>query len=122
MTKANFDEQYFQLDAAAPHYAQTVREYLHQAFLHHWFGRQGSIEWPPRSPALISMDFFWGVFKNKVYERNPHIVIELKDYISDAFTEIDGDQNLCCTVCQSLLGRYEDCFKVEGGHVEHLRD
>ena len=47
---------------------------------------------------------------------------ELKDYISDAFTEIDGDRNLCRTVCQSVLDRYRDCCKVEGGHFEHLRD
>ena len=46
---------------------------------------------------------------------------ELKDYISDAFTEIDGDRNLCCTVCQRVLDRYEDCCKAEGRHLEHLR-
>ena len=66
--------------------------------------------------------FFGGVVKNKVCESNHHTVNELKDYILDAFTEIDGGQNLCCTVCQSVLDRNEDCFKVEGGHFEHLRD
>ena len=50
------------------------------------------------------MDLFCcGVIKNKVYDRNPHTVNESKDYISDAFTEIDGDQNLCLSVCQSAL-------------------
>lgn len=69
------------------------------------------------------MDFlFWGVVKNKFYERNPHIVNELKDYISDAFTEIYGDRNLCGTVCQSVLDRCEDCYKVKGGHFEHFKD
>jgi hypothetical protein len=122
-TKANFDELYFQQDGAPPHYAKTVREYLHQVFPQHWFGRRGCIEWPPRSPDMTPMDFFfWGVVKNKVYERNPHTVNELKDYISDAFTEIDGDRNLCRTVCQSVLDSYRDCCKVEGGHFEHLRD
>ena len=69
---------------------------------------------------------FWGVVKNKVYEIDPHTENELKDYISYTFTEIDGDRKLCCTVChtvcQSVLDRYEDCCKVEGGHLEHLRD
>ena len=46
----------------------------------------------------------------------------LKSYISDAFIEIDGDQNLCYTVCQSIFDRYEGCCKVEGGHFEHLRN
>ena len=48
------------------------------------------------------MDFFF------VGCRQEHTVNELKDYISDAFTEIGGDQNLCCTVCQRVLDRYED--------------
>ena len=47
---------------------------------------------------------------------------ELKGYISDAFTEIDGYRNLCRDVCQSALDRYVDCCKVEGGQFEHLRD
>ena len=46
--------------------------------------------------------FFWGAVKTKVDEINPHTVNELKDYISDAITEIYGDRNLCCTVCQSV--------------------
>ena len=70
------------------------------------------------------MDFFFGgVVKNKAYERNPHTVNELKDCISDAFTEIGGNQNLCHTVfCVCVLNRYEDCCKVEGGQFQHLRD
>ena len=52
------------------------------------------------------------VVKNKVYERNPHTVNELKECISDAFTEIDGDRNLCFTVVRSVLDRYEDFCKV----------
>ena len=67
------------------------------------------------------MDFLWGG-QEQGFERNLHTVNELKDYISDAFTEIDGDGNLCRTVCQSALDRYEDCCKVEVGHFEHLRD
>ena len=39
--------------------------------------------------------------------RNPHTVNELEDYISDAFTEIDGDCNLCRTVCKDVLERHE---------------
>ena len=57
-----------------------------------------------------------------MYEKFAHTVNELKGYISDTFTEIDGDWNLCRTVCQSVLDRSEDCRKVEGGHFELLRD
>ena len=62
------------------------------------------------------------VVKIKAYDRNPHTVNELKDCISDAITEIDGERNLCHAVCQSVLDRYEDCCRVEVGHFEYLRD
>ena len=65
--------------------------------------------------------FFWGVVKNKVYEKNPKTVNELEDYICDAFREIDENQNLCHIVCQSVLDRCEGCCNVGGGHFEHLR-
>ena len=101
-TKANFDEQYFQQNGAHPHYPQTVGKCLHHAFPQHWIGRRISIPWPPCSPLSPDTNgfLFGGAVKNKVYERNPHTGNELKDYISDAFSEIDGDRNLCCTVCQ----------------------
>ena len=36
---------------------------------------------------VLDLIYFWGVVKNKVYERirNPHTVDELKEYTSEAF-------------------------------------
>ena len=56
--KPIFDELFFQQDGAPPHYALRVRGYLNGVFPQRWFGRRGSIEWPPRSPDLTPMDFF----------------------------------------------------------------
>ena len=110
LNQSNFDKVFFQQDGAPPHYALRVRDYLKKVFPQHWFGRRGSIEWPPHLPDLAPMiSFFGGVVKNKVYEKNPKTVNELKDYILDAFKEIDEDQNLCRTVCHSLLDRCEEC-------------
>ena len=68
------------------------------------------------------MDYFsWGIAMNKVYKRNPNTVNELKDYISDAFTEVDGYRSLFHIVCQGVVDRYEECYKAEGGHLMHLR-
>ena len=123
LIKPNFDELFFHQDGAPPHYALRVRDYLNEVFPQHWFRRRGSIEWPPHSPDLTPMDFFfWGVVKNKVYEKNPKTINELKDYIHDALREIDEDRNLCRTVCQSGLDRCEECCNVGGGHFKHLRD
>ena len=68
--------------------------YLNEVLSQRWFGKRGSIEWLPRSLCLTPMDFFfWGVVKNKVYKKNPKTVNESKDYIHDAFSEIEEDRN-----------------------------
>ncbi|EZA55617.1 hypothetical protein X777_04243, partial [Ooceraea biroi] len=49
-----------------------VRECLNKAFPNKWIERRGSIEWPPRSPDLTPLDyFFWGYFKSKVRSTKP---------------------------------------------------
>jgi len=66
--------------------------------------------------------FFWGVVKNKVCERKPQTVDEMKEFITDAFMDIVSDRKLCRTVCQSVSDRLDACCNVDGGHFEHLRD
>ena len=68
--RPDYAELLFQQDGAPLHYSLAVHQYLDQAIPHHWIGRWGSIEWPPRSPDLTPMDFFfWGILKDKVYAR-----------------------------------------------------
>ncbi|KAJ4433406.1 hypothetical protein ANN_15665 [Periplaneta americana] len=41
-------------------------------------GRTGPIRWPPRSPDLTPLDFFfWGFIKDRVYATKPHTIPEL---------------------------------------------
>jgi len=118
----NFNELYFQQDGAPAHFAVSVRSYLNDTFPGKWIGRCGSILWPPRSPDLTPMDFFfWGVVKEKVYGRKPHTLSQLRSYITDACQEISDDRNLCRTVCHSVAERLQECADVHGGHFEHLR-
>ncbi|EZA59737.1 hypothetical protein X777_16312, partial [Ooceraea biroi] len=49
---------WYQHDGAPPHYAYQVRAYLNHAFSNRWIGRNEPILWPPRSPDLMSPDFF----------------------------------------------------------------
>ena len=120
-TKPNFHELFFQLDGTPPHYALRVRDNLNEVFLQRWFGRRGSVEWQPLSPDLNGTNgfLFLGCCKNKVYEKIPKTINELKDYIRDAFKDIDEDRGLCRTVCQRVLDRCEECHNVRGGHFEH---
>lgn len=52
---------FFQQDGAPPHYSNHVRAALDTRFPGRWIGRSGPIAWPPRSPDLTPLDFFfWG--------------------------------------------------------------
>lgn len=62
------------------------------------------------------------VVKNTIYERNPHTVDKLREYISEVFAEIDADQDLCHVVCHSVLERFQEYCNVEGRHFENLSD
>ncbi|KAG8336456.1 hypothetical protein J6590_044230, partial [Homalodisca vitripennis] len=67
------------------------------------------IDMPQRSPDITPMDFFlWGVVKASVYSRKPHTIDELKDYIHEAFYELDNDPTLCLSG-QSTFRHYQ-CF------------
>ena len=53
---------------------------------------------------------------------SPQTVDEMKEFITDAFMDIDSDRKLCRTVCQSVSDRLDAFCNVYGGHFEHLRD
>ena len=55
--RPDFSSLYFQQDGAPPHFATAVRNFLDEMFPDKWIGRQGPIEFPPRSPDLTPMDF-----------------------------------------------------------------
>lgn len=60
--------------------------------------------------------------KNNVYKRNLHTVDELKQYITDAFIEIDANHDLRHAVCHRVHARFEECCNIEEGHFKYLRD
>lgn len=71
-----------QHDGAPAHYSMQVRNHLNQAFGHRWIGRGGPTKWPPRSPDLTSLDFFYGVSLKKLFTRTlqPLLKICSKEY------------------------------------------
>ena len=52
--------QWYQQDGAPPHNYLSLREHLDITFPNSWIGRNGPIAWPPRSPDLSVLDFFYG--------------------------------------------------------------
>ncbi|CAH2105555.1 unnamed protein product [Euphydryas editha] len=60
----------FQQDGCPAHYTLAAREYLDNCFPNAWIGRDGPIEWPARSPDLMSLNYYvWGRTKELVYTK-----------------------------------------------------
>ena len=53
------EEIYFQEDGAPPHYHCDVRSFLDEILPNRWIGQRGFIEYPPCSPDLTPLDFFF---------------------------------------------------------------
>ncbi|GFV95101.1 uncharacterized protein TNCV_3708961 [Trichonephila clavipes] len=63
----------WQQDGAPPNWRLSVRDWLNITVPNQWIGRKEPpdktcIAWPPRSPDLMSCDFYmWGLIKDCVY-------------------------------------------------------
>jgi hypothetical protein len=70
----------YQQDRAPPHWSLHVRETLMRNFPDRWIGSDGPIFWPPRSPDITQMDFFfWGYVKERVYATRVSDLPALRD-------------------------------------------
>ena len=65
-------------------------------------------------------NFSFGVLKDKVYSPKPRSLDDLKNYIRDAFQEINTQTDLCKNVFRSVRGRRESCVNRDGKQCEHL--
>ena len=54
------EEFYFQQDGAHQHCHRDVGSFLDEILPNMWIGQRGFIEYPPRSPDLSPLDFFYG--------------------------------------------------------------
>jgi hypothetical protein len=85
-----------------------------------WFGRRGTVEWPPRSPDLTPMDFsVWGIMKHRVYSVKIRDLEHLKERTESEFENLFS-QNICDTIYASMLQRCNRCIANGERHFEHL--
>lgn len=109
---------WFQQDGATAHTARQTRIVLQEMFPDHLISRFGDITWPSNSPDLTAPDFFlWGYLKQKVYERRPNTIRELKMHISEEIGNIRAE--VLESVMQNFRHRLHKCIEVNG---EHLKD
>lgn len=110
---------WFQQDGCPAHYARQVREHLSNTFPERWIGRLGPILWPPRSPDLNPLDFFyWGCLKDKVYAKPIRSEEELRQRVFDAARTIT-DISLR-KLSRNFIRRCNLCIRVGGRQFEHL--
>lgn len=114
-------ELWFQHDGAPPHFTRDVRGHLNRRFGQRWIGRGGPIAWPPRSPDLTPLDyFFWGRMKSMVYETPVETEEELLARVMVAAQEINGTPGVMERVYRNMIRRYNVCNDVGGRHIEPL--
>jgi hypothetical protein len=53
------DNVIFQQHGAPAHYANIVMEFHYETFPRRWIGRGGWKQWPPSSPYLTTLDFYF---------------------------------------------------------------
>ena len=56
--------------------------------------------------------------KDSVYSRKPRSVEDLRQFVIDAFANLDHD--LCTKVCHSVVSRCRECIEAEGLQFEYL--
>lgn len=113
------EQVWLQQDGAPPHYALLVRQYLDQTFPGRWIGRRGAMEWPPRSPDLTPLDFFfWGYLKDRVYVQKPDNLADLEAKIRQEIRNIGPE--ILRNVNDGFYNRLALCQQVNGEHFQHL--
>ena len=109
----------FMQDGAPPHYACIVRQFLYDKFSpQRVISRGCNIVWPPRSPDLNPLDFwFWGALKARVFHTSPPETLEeLKARITDECSRFTAEELQSAT--SSLLTRLQMVLENGGGHIE----
>jgi hypothetical protein len=111
----------FQHDGTPAHYSRLVT-HLNLTFPERWIGRDGHVQWPPRSPDFTPLDFcLWGWMKSKVYKENVNTRDEFVACIMNSAALIRQErQDDPRRVTRTITKRVEKCIEVDGRIFEHL--
>lgn len=112
---------YYQHDGAPAHFGHTVKNWLNEHFPNRWIGRGGPVTWPPRSPDLNPLDyFFWGHMCNLIYATEINSREDLLDRINLTGNQIRENNFQILRASQSIRRRSRLCIQQNGNLFEHL--
>jgi len=122
---------WFQQDGAPVHNTNDVTNFLRQTYGNRFIGNKGTawyenqidgegpILWPPRSPDLSPLDyFFWGLVKDRVYATPCNTKEEMKNRIREAFASVTVE--MLRNTQNNFIKRANICLAAEGGIFEHM--
>lgn len=112
---------WYQQDGAPPHNGRHITEWLTTHFRNQWIGNRGPVSWPPRSPDLNPLDFyFWGHLKQLVYSEEITSINHLRQRINDSVADILDNNNFMARINATFIRRVHACIRAQGGHFEHI--
>ncbi|KAJ4431341.1 hypothetical protein ANN_19938 [Periplaneta americana] len=83
-----------------------------------WIGRTGLIRWPPRSPDLTPLDFYFlGFTKDHAYATKPRTIPELVERTEHTIQMVTPD--MLTRVHKELIRRLHLCIQQNGTHFEN---
>jgi len=104
---------WFMHDGAPRHFSRIACQYLNDHFPGKLIGRNGPVEWHPRSPDLNTIDLYlWCHVKSEVYSTPVTNVDELRERIVATFGAIRKRPGQLERVTESMMRRLNGCVAV----------
>ena len=110
---------WFQQDGAPPHTTQMVRDWLASKFDDRVISHKTDRPWPPGSPDMSPLDFyFWGRSMAELRRCPPSSMEELKETVTDFALSLSPAE--VSSAVNHVKVRAEACIKAKGDNFEHL--
>ncbi|CAI9724990.1 transposable element Tc3 transposase [Octopus vulgaris] len=119
--KGKLSQTIFMQDDAPAHFAPAIKDFLVNTFTGERVISPGcSNEWPPRSPDIIPVDYwFWGCLKSKIFHNNcPTTLFEMKCKIIEACNNFTIEDFSAAVA--NLPKRVEHLIQAAGGNIDHI--
>ena len=112
------EQIWFMQDGARPHTTNDCLEFLQLKFQNRVISNRLDFFWPPKSPDLNPLDFyFWGEAEKAVYDAKPKNIEDLKQTVEDFARSVSRETLLA--VADNFYKRSKLCLEEKGGHFEH---
>ena len=109
---------WWQQDGAALHCTEENLAFLVAKFRGRVISRRGENPWPPYSPDLSPLDYyFWGYANAEVFRQQPTTIPQLKAIVEEVAANLSGD--VLRAVMANFRKRCEVCLEFDGGHFEY---